>query len=465
MPLINSMGMLRDMTATTSVTYLVKDQWISQFVDPTSSPEFRNFCVPADSGNVYMVDGDTLGLVKLNSNGTKVYSYTLSVPSPQSTTYECYPHIDASENIYVGGQWDTQRTFPTWAGNIPILIKYDSSGNILWQTGLDVAPVLFGSAVLDIETTSAGDLFVLTGMPNGYEPKPGSYGPDAAYVLFKLDPTTGAIINQRKVLKQATTSTTEMIVDTVNSKLILAGTDYSTLSLLIGYYDFTNTDTASTILYQKGTTEETEIYFSGQSNNNLVTDGTYVYAIAYRHISGITRSVYMKINKTTGAVSYSNAIVVGGNSLTLTGISIDTSGHIYISAGSAGPFSGRAVIAKLNTSDGTVVWAKTLGGDPYGESIGAPTWKAGYVYFNASVTSATSVFHNACIKLYDDGSLPNGTYGTWWTFASTSPTLVSYMPTTTGTTTGTNSTTTYGTYAPSTTSAVDTDGVTVYYIP
>lgn len=464
MPLLNSMGALRNMTLYVTTTPMESDQWIAEFAGTSGDPQ-RFYCMPNSSGDVYITDG-YLGVFKLASNGTKTYAKFFTLLD--STSLNCQPYVDSSGNLYVGGQWDTGRTSPVWSGSIPILIKYDSSGTILWQQGLSTTPALYSMSVLSIRTTSSGDLFVLTGYDQGTAPTPGTPGPNAVYVVFKIDPSTGAIINQRKVLKQATTATTELIIDSINSNVIVAGTDFSSpQAILIGYYDFTNTDSASVMLTQYSTSDLYSLNFGAGRTSNMATDGTYVYMIGNREISGITRTVYMKINKTTGAVSYSNALVINTASIALFGITMDNSGYIYVSGYSGGPFSGRVSITKIRCSDGAVVWSKMMGNDPYSENIGPVVWLDGYLYYCASQTSAGAgpPIHQACIKLKDDGSLPNGTYGTYWTFTSTTPTLVSYMPQTTGTTTGTNLNTTYSVYTPAGTTSNDSSGVTTYYIP
>lgn len=414
MPLLNTTGALKQQRGT-SVIPLPDNQWISQL----NGVSFSIGEVAVDSyGYTYVMTPGTQGITKVDPNGALVSTFNTSSVNTYTIVY-----VDTFGNMYASGNI-------TSSGSKANIIKYDSAGNILWQKFFNLA-----LNVNAIQVSSSNDLFVLVS----------SGGGTGTYIVFKLDPSTGAIVNQRKLLKQATSGPSDLLIDNSNGNLIVAGTDYQTRSeILIGTYNFTNTDTASNMLYQSSTVDSYETFAGGANNQSIVTDGTYIYQVAYRVISGVTRSVFMKIDRSTGAVSYSNSIVISGNSLQLGGITIDNNGYIYV-VGNYSVGTGQTIITKINSSTGTIVWAKRFGNGTTSTNniITGPTWSRGSIYFTAQVTiySPSIADYWAIIKLKDDGSVANGTYGGHWIITTPTTSLVSYMPQATGTTTGANSTT------------------------
>lgn len=421
MPLLNTTGILKRQRGI-AIGPIISDQWIAQLNTTT----YGLGGVVVDSlGNAYVNTGfanQSQGITKITSTGSLVFSKISSDGDNGITA------IDSSDNVYVGYQLYVAGV------SYPNIIKYDSNGNILWQKYF---PSVNNRQTLAIQPTNAGDLFVLTGNAFGGDPLFGGAGP---YVVWKLDPTNGSTISQRTVLNFAT-GTNDIYVDSTNGQLIIAGTDYgaSPNRILIGFYNFTNTDAASNVLYQEPsnlTTDSYDTFFAGQSFQNVVADSSFVYQVAYRTISGITRSIYQKINRTTGAVSYSYDVTTSGNSLALIGITIDNSGSLYITGNSAGSFQS-AYIMKINASTGAITWIKRVGdlGLTIFETLGGPTWSNGYVYFNVTAGLSPSPNQHALFKLKDDGSATSGTYGGIWNIGSVTATNTSYLPFATGTTT------------------------------
>lgn len=443
MPLLNSMGIFRNMTAGVKVTHAVGDQWIAEF---STFDDRKNLLGVGTTGDVYAIDYASYGIFKITAAGTKVYSFYTSNRFSSGGRFVC---MDSSDNVYVGGNDSTG-----WS----VIIKYNSSGTILWQKYYKNGT---SNEILSMVIAPTGDLFAITGNQSGNNPSFGS-GP---YIVLRIDNTTGAVINQRKVLKYATSAPSDLTIDNINNQLIITGTDYSgtNSSIINGYYNFTNTDTASSMTIQSSSTDSYNTFFGGQLVNNCVTDGSFIYMMGWRTISGITTSVVMKIDKVTGSVDYSNAIIISGNTTTITGITMDNSGYIYVNGYWAGP-SGYTYVAKIEASTGNVVWCKTIGSSITTEGIGNIVWNNGFLYFVATYYTYPNN-HVAIIKINSDGSLPDGTYGTYWSFTDVTPSLTAYIPETTGTTTGSNSTTSIASSTSSFTKTTDSTTISTTYIP
>jgi len=426
MPLMNSTGAFKQQKNFVTTVPIIGQQWIAQF---TTSATTVVYCQPVASGDTYILWDNKV--IKLNSDGNKTFANQYSVYV--SPFCSCY---DSSNNLFVGGQIDG------WAG----VIKYDSSGNIVWQKQ-------FGSvySVISVQPGSSGDVLVMTG---DISPVNGFFGP---YVMWRIN-SSGTVINQRKLLKTSTTSLTSMYVDTTNSKLYVTGTDFTTPSrgqIITGTYGLTNNDAASQMVIQSSATDNYLTAATPYIEQTIVSDSTYLYQIGYRVISGTTRSVYMKINSSTGAISYSNSIVIGGVSCTINGITSDNANYIFVYGNISSSDTGNGFVSKIRMSDGVIIWTKRLGGG--NQYIWNMQYNGGFLYITTE--NVTGGYKGACIKLNSDGSLPDGTYATSWVFATVSATTTSYNAGSTGTTTGSSSTTAYSSAAAA--NSVTTASVTV----
>ena len=432
MPLMNSTGALKQQKNFVTTIPIIGQQWIAQYVTSATS---QTHCQPVASGDIYILwDYNT---IKLNSDGAKTFANQFSVyVSPYCSCY------DSNNNLFVGGQID----------GIAGIIKYDSSGNIVWQKA-------FGSvySIISVQTGSNGDVLVMGG---DISPVNGYFGP---YTIFRIN-SSGTVVNQRKVLKPTTTSLTNMYVDSTNSKLYITGTDFSVPArgqIITGTYGLSNTDAASNMVIQSSTSDSYLTAAQPYINQTIVADSTYTYQVGYRVISGTTRSVYMKINSSTGAVSYSNAIVIGGITSTITGITFDGSTYMYVYGNISSSDTGSGFVSKIRMSDGTIVWTKRLGSSQ--QFIWDVQYLSGFLYINTETTSGG--YKGACIKLNSNGSLPDGTYGTNWVFATVSATTTSYNPQTATTTTGSTSTTAFVSSATTDTTSTASVTITTYNIP
>lgn len=431
MPLMNSTGAFKQQQYFVTTTPITGDQWIAE---STGGSPF-NQVQPAPSGDIYVVKGNAI--IKLNSSGNKTFANTLSA---SATIYSTA--TDTNSNLYVGGIIDS----------VPGIIKYDSSGNIVWQRKLSTEA---GQTISSIQVATNGDVFALLGR---VMPLSTGYGlPSSPYTVWKLD-STGAVVNQRKTLRASTTATESLFIDNTNSKLYISGTEFGAAGaptkIINGVYGLSNTDVAESLVTATSSTNSFSLGSSQYSYKTTVTDGTYIYQIGQ---VGGAYQFYAKINKSTGAYVYQYALPdIGADSITM-----DSSGYMYIFynyASEGSPMYG--YIIKIRMSDGAVIWSKKLGViDVY---ISQMTWSNNFLYIVATDNSTSD---SACIKLKDDGSLPNGTY-TGWTFANYTPYVISGTITpTTSTTSGTNTTTSYTNSVTSFTQSTASVTITTTNIP
>lgn len=429
--------------ASSGTTILPGGQYITNFTNA-----FPVGVVVDNLYNSYVVFTGTgdMTFAILNNNGNVVTQQT----SNSSYGSSCIT-IDNSGNFYLGGS--TSNT------SYPLISKFSSAtsglgaGTLIWSKEF----VAGSQQVESIQTDTTGNIFVLSG--DGTDGKPSS---GYNYFLSKFD-TNGNIINQRKVLKSTTSSALSLGIDNSTSQIIVSGTDYAVSNhsaIFNGLYDFNNTS-VNNVVYTQSTGTANVFYNADIGNNKIVSDASALYQIATRYVSGITYHEYMRTDKSTGSVTYSNYLTVGGSNLYLGGIAYGN-GYLYI-LGSTAYVSGVIYIAKVNPSDGTFVWQKTLRNSTgtYTHIVNGIYYYNGFIYFNASFLSS----YGLTIKLKDDGSLPDGTYGGFYTFATVSATVTSLNTSNTSITTDSTSTTSYSILSPSITMASSSYTVSTTAIP
>lgn len=426
MPLMNSTGAFKQQKNFITTTPIVGGQWIAQYATSATS---QVYCQPVSSGDSYILWDDKS--IKINSSGSKTFANQYSVyVRPMCSCY------DSSNNLVVGGQID----------NVAGVIKYDSSGNILWQKTFSTV-----NSVISVQATASGDVLVMAG-----DPSPVDYfiGP---YVMWRIN-SAGTVVNQRRILKPSTTSITSMSIDNTNGTLYITGTDYSNPSngqIITGKYGLGNNDAASSMITQSSATESYKTAATGYPNQTIVNDSTYIYQVGYRVTSlGTIRSVYMKINSSTGVISYSNQIVIGV-SCTINGIVSDGSTYVYVYGNISSSDTGSGFVSKIRMSDGVIIWTKRLGSG--NQVIWNMQYNDGFLYITTE--NITGGYKSALIKLNSDGSLPDGTYGTSWYFLGVTATTITNTASSAGTTTGSTSNTAYSSTAPA--NSVTTASVTV----
>lgn len=425
MPLMNSTGAFKQQNNFVITIPIVGQQWIAQYATNATA---QSYSVPTSGGDVYIAYENTI--IKLNTNGGKTFAIT-----DNSTNYASCVAVDSNDNLYVGAYRQ--------------IIKYNSFGSIVWQTKIN-ANDSFHNIVPINDTT----VFAL-------QSQSPVVGYSSTSCMYKLD-GTGSVVNQRRLLKSTSTYTTCLFNDISTSSLVVTGTNFvgTRGEVVTGIYDYTNTDVASAMVTQTSTNSYTT---SGDPNslNTIVSDGTYNYQLIYRTVSSTVYSVFAKINRTTGAESYSYQILINGTACTIYGMTKDNSGYLYLYGNVSGSDTGLGFICKVQASTGTVIWAKTLGFTQ--QFIWGLNWVDNFLYTNTETVSGG--YKSACIKLKADGSLPTGTYGTNWRFDTVTATLNSVTATTSTTTTGTNIVTSNTSSVPTYTTTTASVTVTTYNIP
>jgi hypothetical protein len=385
---------------------------------------------PGSNGNVYILTNENSSITKLDATGNVIYQGS---GAPNSAPYinsnvvtdGNFVAIDNSENLYSVGVTNS---------NCFILSKQTSSGTLTWQRVLSLGTTKTTN-LTSIQVDNGGNPLVLATNLDGGNPNV----TNARSTLARYD-SSGTLINQRRVLT-STSSPVYLGIDKSANTVIVAGTDYTDpvyTSIYNGVYNANNATSNNLILTQTTTTDR---YVAGP----IVSDDNFYYQVASRQVSGISKSVFMKIDKTTGAVIYSKQLIVSGQNPTLMGIVLDGAGYLYLSGYAAASF-GYAYIGKFNASNGDNIWGKTIRNPSNAiRCFSPPAWKDGYVYIGTRLylEPPTSTHTYGYWKLKDSGSLPNGTWQTYWTVAAATTTSVTVNSTSTGTTTDSPVTTTF----------------------
>lgn len=408
-----------------AISNLALNQYLTTF--STTSTVFNTKIIPTSSGNAYITVDGTLGIGKLDSGGNVIFSNSVFGSSGNVNNNNML-NIDSGGNIYVAGA-NTTTTSST------ALIKYNSSGVIQWQKSLTLGG--FAVDVNAIQFDNSNNPLVLTTNKGGTNPS----GVNSRYILTKFS-NSGTLLNQRRVLL-STTSPVSLGVDRAANAVIVTGTDYANTlhtSIYNGIYDFSNTTSNNLILTQTTTTDN---YQAGP----IVSDGTYYYQVGYRIISGVTKSVFMRIDKTTGVISYSKQLTVSGKNPTLQAIATDGAGYIYL-AGYAAGSGGYAYIGKFEANTGNNVWGKIISNPTYAiVNTWSLSWLDGYLYFGTRLTVGSTYYYSYW-KLRDNGSLPNGSWQTYFNVSAVTTTSIAVNSSSTGTITDSPSTTTYANTTP-----------------
>jgi hypothetical protein len=395
MPLMNSTGALKIQNI---------DLGYKQYIVVTSGNGSDFY--PTETGNAYITPfSDRASILKVDNNGNVIYNRL----SNSVGTSRFFSSSDT--DMYVGGA----------SGNNPYLGKYYSSGaSLIWS--YKTSQLLNGTGGTKLITND------ITG--NIYTIQVGIVSSVVHSTLVKYD-NSGTILFQKEVLTP-TSYVNAMYYDTVNNKLLIAGTNQSSpTKTYLGIYDPNNgTITPSnTLLVQSSVTNNYSVIDSG-----LVSDGTYSYQLIQRTVSGTNYYVYVKTNQTTGSNSYSYSLSIGGNIVELRSIAQDTN-YLYI----IGVYSGTlGYVAQINKSDGSISWGIKLNSTTTNiNSLYSIKYRDNFLYVSLQLSTGVLNF----IKIRSNGRI-NGTYASM-TFTPTIASLTSINSDSTSTTTDNQTVTTY----------------------
>lgn len=330
------------------------------------------------SGNVYIVGylqspGYTAFLVKYSSTGSIIWQRTIG----QNTTYGYAIALDTVGNVLlVGAPNDGTRQYG-------LLAKYDSSGTLLWQRKIYQNT---GSYLYDVATDSSNNVFAVGQANDGTR----NYG-----LITKYN-SSGTLQWQRKYYNSSGNATGVDVDPSGNVLVVGKAVDgyvakYNTSGVLqwqqkvgqgVTYLNAVKTDSAGSV------------YVIGRAN-----DGSRNYALIAKYDLAGTLQWHRKL--------------YDGNSNGY-GITVDASDNVYVSGDTSStnyPF-----VAKYNGS-GVLQWQRSFtyvdsvgnrqSGQNYGiVASGTNVYVTGYSYTSAS-GSALGFGYN--VKLAQDGSTISGT--------------------------------------------------------
>jgi hypothetical protein len=385
-------------------------QYVTTFTITGGSSTYvgANKIMPDSTGNAYVVIANTMGIGKLDTTGNVLFQKTVANAfTGQETGGEFYNDqmtVDSTGNVYVGGYTNPTPPYSS------ILIKYNNTGNILWQR--DITPNDGSSRryrTCTIQIDNGDNPLVLMG---NYQ---GTFTPNFPTSIVARYDSTGTLINQRKLLV-STSTLVYLGFDKTANNFIAVGYDNFSGTTTENYYctyAASNTTTGNTIRKLNGS------YGTGTAGT-IVADSTHYYQIVEaRELGSATiRSTIVKTNKSTSTVVYAKQITAAGTTTglcTMRGLTIDNSGYLYIIGVGGVVTDSDMVVGKIEASTGNVIWLKGIDAitstntGNMGENPIA--WSNGYIYFCTSTyNSATTSSYYSYWKLKDNGVLPNGNW-------------------------------------------------------
>lgn len=360
------------------------------------------------SGNLYIagnvtVSSLTYGLVvKYDSTGTILWQKYLY----QNTTQFNAIDVDSSGNVYVGGQAQD-------ATSVYMLIaKYNSSGTLLWSTKYRQNY----SYCYGLKVDSSANIYV-SGEAND--------GTRRYISTLKLD-TNGAITWQRYAFESIASTGLGVAVDSSGNVAsvgysLVAGGNYYTAIL---YYN-----SSGTLQWTKS------VSLVGFNNAGVTFDSSGNLYIA-------TASIILKFNS-VGTLQWQKSVTsnfTATNTVTLNSICIDSLSNIYITGSEQSGSYDQMYIASLNSS-GNLLWQRNVTNSPYTYSTygyGIALNSSGILCIAGQSTNGTSTYA-VTLKIKTDGTTTSGKALLSMCNGSATVATGSATVSTTGLTTGTSS--------------------------
>ena len=358
-------------------------QWTKQ-LGVASNSTYGVSCATDSSGNILVggythggLDGNTLTgatdffVTKYDTSGTKNFTTQLGNRAP-GHVYIFGVTTDSSGNVFAAGHTDGNldgNTYMSLGGSQDFFImKYNSSGTKLWtkQLGAPSATV-YGSG---IATDPSGNAYVAGFTSQGLDGNTlvGFYD----FFLTKYD-TSGTKLWTKELGVNFGFALAAAVATDASSNIFVAG---STTGNLDGV-THTGVQDAFLVKYNSsGTKQWTKllgVVSHGTSVSGVATDSSgniYIAGITDGNLDGNTltgiKDLFLTKYDSTGAKQWTK--LLGGNGVTLNtmGISLDSSGNIFLVGNSNGGVDGNtslgitdAIIVKYNSS-GTKLWSKLL---------------------------------------------------------------------------------------------------------
>lgn len=299
-------------------------------------------------------------------------------------------YADSSGNVYITGT-----TTSSGAGGSDVLIvKYNSSGDLVWQRTWGGSGTDIGNAIY-VDTTYV----LITGSTTS-----AGYGGIDAFILYLN--TSGGIQFQKCYYSSQEDVGTGITYDVNYGRFVICGNTRAPNTAI--YTPFViSVDTAGNV--QWGQT-----YYSG--SNDIASKIIYNPQDAHLYFTGnFGGTVYAQISKIYGNNSFAwTRMLYGGSNMIANGLSWDRANNLYL-CGTTSSASGNNFIAKYDNS-GTIQWQKSLIANFSLNDIWVDFNQSGlsnrdFFYATGSKTSATFSDANT-IKLPQNGT-NTGTYSNY----------------------------------------------------
>lgn len=313
-------------------------------------------------------------LVKYNESGVVQWQRRLNDASNNSQRGWSVA-VDGSGNVYAVGQ----------ANNLLQIVKYDTSGTLQWQKSLGGSTTIGRGVAVD----SSGNVYVA-----GYSNNTGAG--DNAVEIVKYN-TSGTLQWQRMLNNGSYPGYGYSIAVDSSGNAYISGaydnTGSGSFQILVAKYN-----TSGTLQWQR------RFGRAGYTNNGTsvaVDSSGNVYVCGDTQPSTRTVLQILKYD-TSGTLQWQRALSSGSSDCRGWGVSVDSSGYVYVCGESIVGGLRDCQIAKYNAS-GAIQWQRSLGSSALDISYSITTDSLGALYIAGySLVSGTSGFLFA--KLPKDGT-------------------------------------------------------------
>ena len=404
--------------------------WVSQNNNYTSAL-LSNDAAPDASGNVYAVLNNTL--IKYNSSGSVLWQRTLTFSYSYSFNRL---KVDSAGNVcIVGILYDTSNSNSYKL----LIVKYDSTGTVSWQITYGIANSTFGfPSSHRIGVDSSNNIYVLGNRSS-------IFGGIQSSILIKYNSSGTFQWAQQLDTPDTGTCISDLAVSLTGNIAVAITVPGPPQRIMLLYIN-----TSGTPLWYRNIYESTST--SGIFNPSLAIDSSENVYLAHVDQDSTSTNVGMMVRKfnSSGTLQYSTGIKDTTTSLYPGyGLAVDSSNAVY-ALGLA--FNLDAVdgirIIKLNSS-GTRLYMRSIGGfstDTYTSDVGTNIQldSTGSYYISGSVNTVSAA-QNFIGKFPVDGSgtgVYNEVYYSIATSASAGPYTTVAVPSTPTLTAATNGTAT-----------------------
>jgi uncharacterized protein (DUF2147 family) len=396
---LNSYGPSPFSAASGSVTP-VEAYFIATLGDGFSSAGDSANGVYADaSGNMYVAgqyyngSNQAFLVAKYNSSGVLQWQRKLDDVSYQDVGYTVI--ADSSGNVYAAGYTTTNNTAQAW-----FIVKYDSTGSLLWQRRLATANT--NTYAFSMAFDPSGNLVISGDVPITSQNSAG---------LVKLD-TSGNLVWQRNIYWSGAQFTGYGCAVATDGSIYQVGRatdpgDGSIYAALIKY------DSSGATIWARRFGSGDPQY--GYSLFAVAVDASgNVYATGNTNQTsqgGSGSDVFIVKFNSSGTLQWQRMIGVTGTD-TGNGIALDSSANVYVSATITNASTGRFNMGVIKyDTDGTLQWQRRIvstNGQAQGYSISVLS--SGGVYVAGIVNATpTGVYDMLLARIPSDGS-KTGTY-------------------------------------------------------